>query len=100
MLRGDAPLLQMVYAGNKGLSSNPPQTLTDHFGNPWTTRSTGASNRFIQTFTNVCAWQAQVGWMEMTDNRRLRTDSVQMSEFSNDGGVTGQGIVVNFGRLF
>jgi hypothetical protein len=98
MLRGQAPLLNLTRSGVQGAASRAPNTVTDVFGNPWSSRWTTMSNRFVQTFTNVCAWHERVGWLEMIDHRRLTADaSVQMSEFSADGGASGRGIVVNFG---
>ena len=98
MLRGQAPLLNLTYAGAQGLASRAPNTLTDAGGNAWTSRWTVMGSRFVQTFNTVCAWHGQIGKMEMISHARLTSDrTVQMSEFSNDGGFTGKGIVVNFG---
>jgi hypothetical protein len=99
MLRGQAPLLNITYAGTQGLATRVPNTLTDAFGNNWSTRWTTMSARFMQTYNNVCTWQGKVGYLEMINHEWLTSDrSVQMTEFSGDGGITGQGIVVNFGN--
>lgn len=98
MLRGQSPLLQLTHDGVRGLASRQPNQLTNAFGDVWSSRWTVMSNRFAQTFTNVCRWHERVGYLEMIDHRRLATDrSVQMTEFSGDGGLSGHGIVVNFG---
>lgn len=98
LLRGQAPLLNLTYDGVRGLASRQPNQLTDADGASWSTRWTVMGSRFAQTFQTVCAWHAQVGAMEMIDARRLTTDrTVQMTEFSSDGGLSGRGIVVNFG---
>ncbi|MGC3959279.1 MAG: glycoside hydrolase [Verrucomicrobiota bacterium] len=98
MLRGQPPLLNLTYAGVQGNASRQPNQITDTFNIAWSSRWTTMSNRFVQTFTNVCRWQEKVGWMEMIDHRRLAEDrSVQMTEFSADGGLSGRGIVMNFG---
>lgn len=98
MLRGQAALLNMTYSGVQGLSSRQPNTLTDTSGRSWTTRWSVMRDRFVQTYNDVCTWHGKVGLLEMINHARLTTDrSVQMSEFSGDGGISGQGIVVNFG---
>ncbi|MBI3987725.1 MAG: hypothetical protein HY343_12435, partial [Lentisphaerae bacterium] len=98
MLRGQAPHLNMVEAGVQGSAGRIPNTLTNAFDEVWSTRWTVMSNRYIQTFTSVCPWQAKVMYMEMTDHQWLKPDrSVQLTEFSGDGGWSGHGIVVNFG---
>jgi len=98
MLRGQAPLLNITYEGVQGLASRQPNTLQDNAGNNWSSRWSVSAGRFVRTYDEVCRWHEQIGWMEMIDHRRLREDrSVQMSEFSEDGGLNGHGIVVNFG---
>lgn len=98
MLRGQTALLNMTYAGVQGLSSRQPNTLSDSSGTSWTTRWSVMRDRFVQTYNDVCQWHGKVGFMEMIHHARLTTDrSVQVSEFSDDGGISGQGIVVNFG---
>ncbi len=98
MLRGQAPLLNITHEGAKGLASRQPNVLQDNAGNSWSSRWSVSADRFVRTYNDVCRWHDKVGWMEMIDHRRLRDDrSVQMSEFSDDGGLNGHGIVVNFG---
>ena len=98
LLRGQAPLMNLTYAGVQGLASRVPNTLTDAQNNAWTSRLTVNAARVAQTSSTVCAWHQQVGQMEMINHGRLTTDrSVQFSEFSSNGGASGKGIVVNFG---
>jgi len=98
LLRGQAPLLNLTYAGVQGLASRSPNTITDTGGNVWTSRLTSNAARVAQTYNTVCTWHQQIGKMEMLSHARLTADrSVQMTEFSNDNGASGQGIVVNFG---
>lgn len=98
MLRGQAPLMNLTYAGAQGLASRVPNAITDAQGSTWTSRLTANVARVAQTYNTVCAWHQQIGKMEMISHARLAADrSVQMSEFSNDGGISGKGIVVNFG---
>lgn len=99
LLRGQVPLLDMTRNGAQGTASRVPNTLTDIHGTAWSSRWSTISHRFTQTFNTVCAWAEQVGYLEMTAHRWLTTDrSVQMSEFSDDNGISGSGIVVNFGN--
>lgn len=98
LLRGQAPLLNLVYRGEQGASRRVPNTVTDESGNAWTTRWSVMKDRIKQTFDTVCRWHEKVALLEMIDHRWLTADrSVQLAEFSADGGVSGQGIVVNFG---
>lgn len=101
LLRGQAPLLNLVYAGAPGSIGRAITGAVDvRDGTFWDTRWTTqvVRERVVQTFNTVCAWHRAIGMMEMTDSRVLRNDfSVQMSEFSGDGGASGRGIVVNFG---
>lgn len=98
LLRGQAPLLNMVESGVQGVATRVPNYLTNAFGEVWSTRWTVMSNRYVQTFTSVCPWQAKVMYMEMTDHQWLKPDrSVQLTEFSDNGGRSGHGIVVNLG---
>ncbi len=112
MLRGQAPLLNMTYQGVQGSATRKPNTITaaDGSGVVWSTRwandpstSTGGmSSRFLQTINSVCWWHERIGFMEMTNHKWLTSDpttnrSVQMTEFSSDGGTTGLGVVTNFG---
>lgn len=99
LLRGQPALLDMTRSGAQGTASRVPNSLTDTFGTIWSTRWSTMSARFTQTFTTVCDWAEKVGYLEMTGHASLTTDrSVQKSEFSSDGGFSGQGIVVNFGN--
>lgn len=98
MLRGQAPLMQLTHAGTAGVTSRVPNSLADSSGRVWSTRWAHCGDRVLQTYRTVCAWHATVGALEMTDHRRLTADrSVQLSEFSGDGGVSGHGIIVHFG---
>lgn len=100
MLRGQTAMLNLTYDGAQGSAGRTPNTLTDINGTTWTTRWTNSAtqSRVMQTINTVCAWHETVGLMEMIDHRRLTADrSVQMSEYTADGGATGHGIVVNFG---
>lgn len=98
MLRGQAPLLHITYDGVQGLASRKPNTLADSSGAQQSTRWTVSHDHFVQTYNTVCKWHGSIGMMEMINHSRLTSDrSVQMSEFSSDGGASGRGIVVNFG---
>lgn len=98
MMRGQAPLLQLTYNGVKGQAFRTPATITDANGIAWTSRWTATGSRVMQTYNNVCGWHRQVGWWEMINHQRLTANrSVQCSEFSPDGGLSGKGIVVNLG---
>ncbi len=98
LLRGQAPLLHLTYDGTQGLASRKPNTLADNTGVLQSTRWTVSHDHFVQTYNTVCQWHGEIGAMEMINHARLTTDrSVQMSEFSSDGGLSGRGIVVNFG---
>jgi uncharacterized protein (TIGR03437 family) len=101
LIRGQSPLLHLVYDGAPGSAGRAIQGATDaRDGKLWDTRWTNANvrARVMQTYNTVCAWQAQVAYLEMIAHKRLTSDrSVQMAEFSADGGQSGKGIVVNFG---
>jgi hypothetical protein len=102
LIRGQAPLLNLVYDGAPGSVGGTIAGATDaRDGVFWDMRWTNpaARDRVIQTFQTVCAWHRLIGEWEMTDHRVLASDfSVQLSEFSPDGGQSGRGIVVNFGN--
>ncbi len=101
LLRGQAPLFNLVYAGTPGSIGRAITGATNaQTGQVWDTRwsTPHVRNRVLQTWNTVCQWHRSVGAMEMTDSRVLRSDfSVQLAEFSPDGGASGRGIVVNFG---
>ncbi|MBI5365005.1 MAG: hypothetical protein HZA53_17640 [Planctomycetes bacterium] len=98
LLRGQSALLNMTRTGAQGSATVAPNTITDTHGVAWSTRWTTMQSRFVQTFDTVCAWHRRVGYLEMIGHEWLTSDrTVQASEFSSDGGVTGHGIVVNFG---
>jgi len=106
MIRGQTALLNLTYRGAQGtVPDSPPAIITDAVGNRWSMRWSDAGdpanfvkNRILRTYNTVCAWHEEVGLLEMIDHRWLTSDrTVQMSEFSADGGATGHGIVVNFG---
>ncbi|MGC4111429.1 MAG: hypothetical protein QM747_13605 [Nocardioides sp.] len=105
MIRGQAPLLHLAYNGDVGTTGRTLAGATDaDTGITWNIKwtNTNVQSRVMQTYNNVCAWQGIVGDMPMINHRILSADGsnnylVQCSEFSDDGGVTGQGIVVNFG---
>jgi hypothetical protein len=108
MIRGQTALLSLVYQAAQGsVGDSLPAIVTDADGNRWSTRwlDSGDStnfvrNRVLQTYNTVCAWHREVGLLEMTTHRWLTADrSVQLAEFSPDGGASGQGIVVNFGNF-
>jgi hypothetical protein len=98
MLRGQAPLLNLAYRGQQGSARRTPGSLQDHEGKTWNNCWTSARERVLRTYVTVCRWQEKVALLEMTDHRWLTQDrSVQMTEFSGDGGRSGHGIVDNFG---
>lgn len=100
MLRGQAPLLDLTYAGEKGTAGRVPVTVTDDKGNAWSSRWTDVKDRVKRTYDTVCAWQSKVALLEMIDHHWLTSDrSVQVAEFSGDGGTSGQGIVIHFGAF-
>lgn len=107
MLRGQTALLNLTYRGAQGsVPDSPPAIITDAGGNRWSMRWADTSdpsgfvrNRVLQTYNTVCRWHETVGMLEMIDHRRLTNDrTVQLAEFSADGGATGHGIIVNFGN--
>lgn len=101
LLRGQAPLLHLVYNGDQGTAGRALTGATDARDNSfWDTRWTNQRVRdhVVRTYNTVCAWHRTVGALEMTDSRVLTSDfSVQLSEFSPDSGASGHGIIVNFG---
>lgn len=98
LLRGQAPLLNLTFDGVQGLATRTPNMIIDAQQNVWTTRLTANVNQVARTYEKVCTWHQQIGQMEMIGHGRLTSDrTVQYSEFSNDGGASGKGIVVNFG---
>lgn len=106
LIRGQTALLNLTYQGAQGTApDSPPAVITDVNGHRWSMRwsdsgdpANFAKNRILQTYQTVCDWHETVGLLELTDHRRLTSDrTVQLSEFSGDGGATGHGIVVNFG---
>jgi hypothetical protein len=107
ILRGQTALLNLVYQGTgTSPTADAPAYVTDNIGLKWSTRwldtvndpGNRVKNRVLQTITNVAGWHAQVGLLEMTDHQWLTTDrTVQKAEFSANGGVSGYGVVVNFG---
>ncbi len=106
LIRGQTVLLNLTYQGAPGSSpDSPPVIVTDVNGNRWSTRWKDAGdptnfvkNRVLQTYNTVCKWHETVGLLEMTNHQWLTSDrSVQVSEFSGDGGASGHGVVVNFG---
>jgi hypothetical protein len=107
LIRGQTALLNLTWQGAQGsVPDTPPAIVTDVNGNRWSMRWKDAGdpanfvrNRVLQTYNTVCAWHETVGLLEMTDHQWLTPDrSVQVSEFSMDGGVSGHGVVVNFGN--
>lgn len=103
LLRGQSPLLNLVYAGSPGEHGRAIASATDaETGKRWDTRWTNpnVADHVRQTYRRVCQWEGQVAEMEMIDHRILAPDfSVQLSEFSEDGGRTGRGVVVNLGHF-
>lgn len=103
IVRGQAPLLNLAYNGDPGTIGGPVNSLTDvRDGTVWDKRMTNpnVAKRVGQTFRNVCEWNGKVGYLEMTNHRILKDDfTVQASEFSDDGGKSGFGVVVNFGAF-
>jgi hypothetical protein len=103
MIRGQSPILHLVYAGEKGRVGRDIEGAVDaRDGKVWDTRWTTphVARHVVATYNNVSKWEKQVAYLEMTDHRVLADDySVQASEFSGDGGKTGKGIVVNFGHF-
>lgn len=103
IIRGQAPLLNLAYDAAPGTVGGPVNRLTDaRDGRVWDKRMTNpnVAARVGQMFRNVCDWHSQVGYLEMINHRILRDDfTVQVSEFSDDGGITGRGVVVNFGTF-
>lgn len=101
LLRGQAPILNLIYDGDVGSMGRSVGGAIDQRDNSfWDTRWTNplVRDRVMATYESVCAWHRDVGYLEMTDHRVLSSDfSVQQSEFSDDGGASGKGIVVNFG---
>lgn len=101
IIRGQAPLLNLAYDAAPGTVGGPVNRLTDaRDGKSWDKRMTNpnVAARVGQMFHNVCEWNRQVGYLEMINHRLLKDDfTVQASEFSDDGGKTGHGVVVNFG---
>jgi len=98
LLRGQAPLLNLVFRGEQGSARRTPNAVMDARGNAWTTRWSVMKDRVKQTYDAVCRWQEKVALLEMIDHRWVTEDrAVQMAEFSADGGASGHGIVVNFG---
>lgn len=105
MIRGQAPILHLVYNGEVGTVGRVIAGATDAAtGKFWDTKWTNPNvpSRVMQTYNTVCAWQGIVGELPMINHQILSTDSasdylVQNSEFSDDGGASGYGIVVNVG---
>lgn len=102
LIRGQSPILNLVYAGDRGRVGREIQGVADADGKVWDTRWTNPNvvGHVLKTFNSVSRWQGRVAYLEMTDHRLLVDDfSVQASEFSADGGKSGRGIVVNFGKF-
>jgi hypothetical protein len=103
LIRGQSPILNLVYAGEKGSVGREIQGATDvRDGKVWDSRWTTphVAARVLQTYNTVSRWQAKVAYLEMINHRLLTGDfAVQLTEFSADGGRTGRGIVVNFGTF-
>ncbi len=102
LIRGQAPILNLVYAGEKGSVGREVEGAKDADGRLWDTRWTNplVAKHVAATYQSVCKWHGQIGYLEMTNHQVLADDfSVQLSEFSADGGKTGRGIIVNFGHF-
>lgn len=102
LIRGQSPILNLVYNGEPGTVGRPIEGVKDAAGRFWDTRWTNplVAAHVARTYETVSKWEEQVGYLEMTEHRLLVPDfSVQVSEFSGDGGTTGHGIVVNFGHF-
>ncbi len=101
IIRGQTPLLNLVYNGDPGKAGGPVNSLTDaRDGKVWNKKMTNpnVAERVGQMFRNVCEWNGKVGYLEMINHKILKDDfTVQASEFSNDGGKSGCGVIVNFG---
>lgn len=107
-LRGQTALINLCYQGAIGTlqGNSSPAYVPNSTSGPWSMRwqspndpNNLVQNRVVQTYNNVCQWHGTVGLLEMTDHRWVTADrSVQMTEFSSDGGLNGHGIVVNFGN--
>ena len=95
------PLLNLVYNGDKGKVGTEVVGQTDaRDGKFWDMRMTNPNVRdhITRTYRNVCQWHGLVAEWELVNHRVLKDDfSIQVSEFSADGGKTGRGVVVNFG---
>ena len=99
LLRGQAPIYNLTYQGTKGNAGRVPNSITDVNGVKWSTKWSDIGSRVLSSIQKVAGWHGQVGWYEMTQHQWLAADrSVQMAEFSPDGGINGRGIVVNFGN--
>jgi len=105
LIRGQAPILNLVYNGDVGTIGRVIGSATDALtGLSWNTKWTNPNvpARVMQTYDTVCAWHEIVGALPMFDHKILTSDGsnnyiVQNSEFSDDDGASGHGIVVNFG---
>jgi hypothetical protein len=98
LLRGQAPVLNLVHRGERGAARRTPGTVTGAQGAVWTSRWSMVRDRIKKTHGTVCRWQEMVGLLGVIDHGWLTADrAVQRSEFSADGGASGYGIVVHFG---
>lgn len=105
LIRGQAPIFNLVYNGDIGTIGRVIGSATDALtGITWDMRWTNPNvqSRVMQTYNNVCTWHEIVGDLPMFDHKILTSDAsnnyiVQNSEFSDDDGASGHGIVVNFG---
>lgn len=61
----------MAEDGAQETAGRVSNYLTNAFDEVWNTRWTVMSNRFVQTFTNVCKWHETIGYPQDYQDRHL-----------------------------
>ncbi len=90
MIRGQAPILNLVYNGDVGTVGRVIGSATDALtGISWNTKWTNPDvpARVMQTYNTVCAWHEIVGDLPMFDHKILTSDAA-----NNVTGLGGCGV--------